>query len=135
MSLEVWVQSLARHSGLTFRCCCSCGVASIPGLGTSVWHGWGQKKKKKSLPLTSRHNAETVCKATQLVRVYVQHHRNKVSNIQRYLYLKALHFWTILSLFNFLGLILAPLIELSCVPFASTHLKFLIFAFGLGSSG
>ena len=41
---------LLQHRRLRIQCCCSCGVASIPGRRTSVCHGCGppQKKKKKT---------------------------------------------------------------------------------------
>ena len=41
------------RSGLRIWCCCSCGVGcsfsldSIPGLGTSLCHRYGRKKKRK----------------------------------------------------------------------------------------
>ena len=40
-------------SGLRFWCCCSCSIGcscgsySVSGLGTSICHGWGKKKKKR----------------------------------------------------------------------------------------
>ena len=54
-SVEMLVQSPARHSGLRIQCCCSCGAGHsassdlIPGQGTSICHGcsWKRKKKKK----------------------------------------------------------------------------------------
>ena len=44
---KVW--SLAQHRGLRICCCCTCsigcrcGLDSIPDLGTSICHGYGQK--------------------------------------------------------------------------------------------
>ena len=47
----MWVQPLAWCKGIRIWCCCSrgtgssCGQDSILGLGTSAYHGCGQKKK------------------------------------------------------------------------------------------
>ena len=52
VTLEVWVPSLAWHSGLKDpmwpQLCvvCNCGVNSIPGLGTSLCH-WSSHKTDK----------------------------------------------------------------------------------------
>ena len=49
----VW--SLAQHSELRIRCCCSCsaghscGLDLIPDLGTSICHKYRQKRKKVHL--------------------------------------------------------------------------------------
>ena len=53
VAMEVQLQSLARYSGLSIQCChsCdagqSCGSDLTPGLGTSICHGCGEKKKAK----------------------------------------------------------------------------------------
>ena len=41
------VHFLALCNGLRIRHCHSCGSNSIPGLGTSICHGYGWKRKKK----------------------------------------------------------------------------------------
>ena len=55
-SSEIWIKGAISEfplwcSGLRIQHCYSCGGCSwgsdlIPGLGTSICHGWGQKKKK-----------------------------------------------------------------------------------------
>ena len=61
VTVEVWVQSLAQHSGLKGSSVataavlgCSCGSDSTPGLGTSMYHRCGHKifkKKEKEIKL------------------------------------------------------------------------------------
>ena len=47
------VRSLAQCSGISIWCCSRCSLDSVPGPGTSICHGCGQKWKKKILFLTS----------------------------------------------------------------------------------
>ena len=55
VSLEALVRSLALHGGLRIQCCHSRDSHSVPGLGPTMCHRCGQKRKKE------KHQGKSCC--------------------------------------------------------------------------